>query len=165
DLQMANFESARRGFEDAMVLDRAVGQWLKLARDLLGLGQAHLFSGDYETALGPLERSLAMARDLGDQLTVAAANIHLGLCLAMVRDPLEGLDMVEDGYRQAVRAGLREAEIGADLHLLRIALVQHDDEMASAALRRCKMHRARSRTPLFDRIFGELETRAGPFLQ
>ncbi len=165
DLLTADFERARRGFEEAMVLDRAVGQWNKLAKDLLGTGQCLLWQGRYDDALGPLERAVSMATDLGDQLTASAGFIHLGLALSMTSDPVGGVKMVEDGYRRAVRGGLREAEIAADLHLLRIALVQRDDRAASYAMKRCEIHRQSARSPLFARVFGELQTQAGPFLE
>lgn len=165
DLLRADFARARQGFEEAMVLDRAVGHWSKLAKDLLGSGQCHLWPGRYDDAVAPLERAVSMATDLGDQLTAAAGFVHLGLALSMTSDPVGGMKMVEDGYRRAVRGGLREAEIAADLHLLRIALVQRDESSATDAMRRCQIHRQTARSPLFNRVFGELQTQAGPFIQ
>lgn len=164
DLLAARFDEAERSFEEAMMLDRAVGDWTKLARDLVGKGQSLLWRGRYDDALVPLERALGMARDLGDKLTLAACHVHLGLALAMVRDPLEGIRMVDEGARRAIRAGLRDAEVAADLHMLRIALAQRDDEAAKAAMRRCEVHRTSSQSPLFKKVFGDLQTMAGPFI-
>lgn len=164
DLLDARFAEARSGYEESIVLHRAVGRWAKVAKDLVGLGQTFVWVGRFDEAIEPLERALSIARDLGDELSAAAAFVHLGVSLAMTRDPLDGLRMVEDGYRRAVRGGVREAEIAADLHLLQIALAQRDERAVDSAMKRCLLHRSRARSRLFARVFADLQAKAVPFV-
>ncbi|MBI5510848.1 MAG: AAA family ATPase [Deltaproteobacteria bacterium] len=161
DMQGLRFEDARRGFAEVLGIDRALGLWRDEAADLVNLGQCHLWEGRLDEAQKHLDRGLSIALELGEQAVVAEAQVHLGLVVALTIDPEAGAAMCEDGFRKAVRAGLREVEIAGELHLLRVAIARHDVAGAEVALQRCTVHLPHMRWPLFKDVYERLKAAAG----
>ncbi len=158
DLLDGKFEPAIIGFERVLRMDRALGDWPGQALDLVNLGQAYLWAGNPMAAKSHLERSLNLSKDLGELLTLGEAKIHLGAVIALTEDLTAGKAICEEGRMLAKNSALREAEIAADLHLLRIAILEGDIECANATLLRCKQHGEHLTTkPLFRGVLGELE--------
>jgi len=163
-LANCDFEVSRERFDEAIHLDRALGDWAKEAFDLLHLGQALLWGGQLEAAQPKLEKALIIARELGSTSLESEAQVHLGAAIALSSDPEEGRAMCEEGYRRAVRGDLREVEIAADLHLLNLALLRQDRTGVEAGVERCSVHEHHMSPPIYQRVFADLEQRAARFL-
>jgi hypothetical protein len=164
DLHLRNFEAARIGFEDALKLDRALGNWVELANELVNLGQAQLWDGMAGAARRSLEQALHYAQDQADSLTVAEATVHLGAAVALDEDVAEGMAQCAEGERLAAQVGLREAEVAAHLHLLHLALVRQDHEGVRFYLERCREDEDDHRSPLFRHEFAERVAQARTLL-
>jgi tetratricopeptide (TPR) repeat protein len=162
DLHLRHFADAREGFEQALRLDRAMGSWADLASDLAGLGQGFLWDGRPQEARRPLEQALRCAQDQADSLVAAEASVHLGVCVALTSDPAEGLQLTLSGARLAAQVGAREAQLAADLHLLRIARIRSDAKAIAAMLGRCLDERRELRTPLLLGVLEELDPSGSP---
>jgi class 3 adenylate cyclase/tetratricopeptide (TPR) repeat protein len=152
--------SARATFSEALEMFRASGRLNEEAAILVGLGQSCLYEGLLDEARGHLERGLAVAQDIGDEVTVAAAQVHLGAALAWSVDPVEGVAMCTRGRDMAVRIGQKAIQVAGDLHLLKAALLQHDSPAAAKALTRCRAESGELKLPLLARVFQELTNTA-----
>ncbi len=158
DMLNGHFDMAVRGFNEALVMDRALRDWSAEAVDLVNLGQTHLWAGRAEEARPLLARAMGLARDLGEELTVAEAHVHLGAAIALTEDPLEGTRLCREGCERVQKAGLRESELAGELHLMRIAITRKEARAARVAMEHCREHEAQLRSlPLFRRTFAELE--------
>jgi predicted ATPase/class 3 adenylate cyclase len=93
-------------------LGRTDAQTRDLARclALFGLGQLCSFQGDYAEAIGYLEESLAIAREIGDRFRVAATLQPLGLAAL-------GLGDFASGHRHLNEALALAREIGDPLQI------------------------------------------------
>jgi len=154
------FDLARTAFEEALGAYRSTGRWRAEAMALLGLGQAFLWAGQLSEARHHLERGLAIAQDVGDVIATCDGQVNLGAAIAWTRDPNAGRDMCEEGARQAVRSGMRNIEVTAELHLLRSAILEGDLEAARAAARRCTVQAHHMNTPLLARRLQQLTEEA-----
>lgn len=63
--------------------------------------------------------------------------------------------MCDEGYKKAVRGDLREVEIAADLHLLRIALFRRDREAVAMAHARCAAHAHHLGPPVYQQVYAQ----------
>lgn len=162
ELLACDFDNACRGFERAVGLARAAGRWASEVAELGNLGEALAWAGRFDEAKRPLEQAMIVARELGDEQTAAAATVHLALAVGLAGDPDEGRRLVDDGYRRAIRAGLRGVEIAADLHALRMARTFGDEQALQAAAMRVGSHSALIRTPLLERAREQLLGGAAP---
>ncbi len=163
-LHLCEFEEAEVGFEEALKLDRALGNWMELANELVNLGQAQLWAGHPNPARLTLEKALRYAQEQADSLTVAEATVHLGAAVGLSDDLAEGTAICNSGAQLAVQVGLREAEVAAHLHQLHLALVRKDLEGVRSCLERCRDDSADHRTPLFQHAIAERVAQARQLL-
>lgn len=159
EMHLRDFGKAKAGFEEALQLDRASGSWVDLAGDLLNLGQVLLWDGQAQEARAPLEQALRYAQDQADSLAAAEATVHLGASVALSAEPAEGMALVYAGAKLAAQVGAREAQLCANLHLLRLALMRQDGKSASGMLARCRDDRKDHATPLLRSVMDELDQR------
>jgi adenylate cyclase len=164
DMEACDFEAARRGFEEAITMDRALGLWHDEAQDLVNLGQSCLWEGRLDEAQGHLDKGMAIALELGEDAIAAEAQVHLGAVVALTLDPEAGAVMCEEGFKKAVRGGLREVEVAAELHMLRIAVARRDAKGAEVALHRCAVQQPHMRWPLFKKTFETLKSEAATLI-
>ncbi|OGR13104.1 MAG: hypothetical protein A2341_08495 [Deltaproteobacteria bacterium RIFOXYB12_FULL_58_9] len=165
DLITCRFSSARKGFERAIVIDRAVGSWADEATDLVNLGQTLLWASSPDAGRFYLERALARARVLDEQLIAAEAQVHLGLALALTEDLAHGQSVCEEGVEFATKAGLQEVVIAGWLHLLRIGVLRGSAAVVDRYLKLLDADRTYMTTPLFQEAFSALEREAAPLLE
>jgi class 3 adenylate cyclase/tetratricopeptide (TPR) repeat protein len=155
-----DFEKARRCLHYALTLDRRSGRWLEEAEDILLLGQTHLWNRDHQAARPHLERALIIARDIGHELVRACALVHLGAVVALSENPAEGQRMCEEGHQLASQFDLRQVQMAACLHLLRIALAREDQTAARELRALCgEFETALFSIPLYNRELRELHRR------
>jgi class 3 adenylate cyclase/tetratricopeptide (TPR) repeat protein len=160
DLLSGEFDAAAEGFSSALVMARALGNRTEEAIGELRLGQCRSWGQAPERGRPHLERALQLSRDVGHKLTEIEAIVDLGAVIALTDDIEEGADLLEQGYRRAVRANLRHAEISADLHLLHNALLNGHTDALRAQLERCEAHADHLLAPLFHDAWEMLKTRA-----
>jgi tetratricopeptide (TPR) repeat protein len=158
--KLERFDEARALFEEGMGAFRSAGRVRAEAVATLGFAETFLWQGRVEDARAPLEHGLAVCQSIGDALGTAEGLVHLGAAGAWSQDPAAGAAMCEQGCKRALEAGLREAEVVAELHLLRTALLRHDAAAVATALRRCSVQRRHLTGPLFTRRLTELEAQA-----
>ncbi|MGC4114455.1 MAG: adenylate/guanylate cyclase domain-containing protein [Myxococcales bacterium] len=163
ELHLRLFGKARLGFEEALQLDRGLGQWVDLAGDLLNLGQTLVFDGQAQQARPHLEQALRYAQDEADSVTAAEATVHLGAAIALTSDLSEGMALVYAGAKLSGQVGARQTQLAANLYLLRFALMRRDARSAALLLVRCREDRKDYRSPLLEGVLAELEKQAlGP---
>ncbi|MFB9247874.1 tetratricopeptide repeat protein [Sphaerisporangium melleum] len=132
-------------FERAAELYRKLGDARGEAEALLWIGIFHqLVRGDGEAALGPLERSRALAAETGDALTLSYTLRHLGFAehmagrLEAARELLEESTRLrrELGFLPGVAAnlvGLAYLASGQDRRRDAVALIEEAGAIAEAA--------------------------------
>ena len=98
-----------------------------IAETLITRGSALLGMGRGYEGLGVLEAGLRLALERGLARTVARARINLGFYM-LFREPGRGLPVLQDGLRDAMRAGNLDSAITmtANLSSASYALGQHD---------------------------------------
>jgi class 3 adenylate cyclase/tetratricopeptide (TPR) repeat protein len=161
DLHLRQFADARLGFQQAIALNRATGNWLDVATNLSNLGQALLWDGQAAAAVAPLEEALRHAQESEDQLAVAEVMVHLGAAIGLTSDPIEGLALCTLGGARAAEAGLREAELAHLLLLAELALRAGEPTRIDAAIARCDQVADEFATPLLAHAYAALRRRAG----
>jgi tetratricopeptide (TPR) repeat protein len=158
DLYSGDVAHALAGFEEAVVMARALGTRSDDAIDQLNLGISHLFNGDADRAVRHLESALAISTEVGHAGTEIEATVHLGLALALSDDIEQGEKLVEAGMERAEPGGF--VHTSGVLHLLHIAILRRDlrliHERLSAAN---KLDRA-SMPPILQRTLRRLMSRA-----
>lgn len=156
DLHLRDFAAARAGFQQAIQLNRAAGNWLDVATNLSNLGQAWLWDDQPAAAVAPLEEALRHAQDAEDELAVAEVMVHLGAAIAMTSDPIEGTALCRDGGARAAATGLREAELAHLLLLAELARRSGDADAFAAAWQACLAAEPEFATPLLRGAFDAL---------
>lgn len=160
DFLAGDVDVALDGFRSAIAVARALGSRASEAVEELMLGRCLLWAQRADEAKPHLERAVSLSRDLGHKLVEAEAIVELGAAIGLTEDLAEGTALVEEGFRRAVRGDLRFAEISADLHLLRLAVLRYDVSAVREQLSRCGAHEGHFQAPVFDRAYDELKGRA-----
>lgn len=155
-LHTLRFDEAERGFREAAELYRALGTWGEVANAFANLGQTLVWRGRADEALAPLERALALALDVEDDVVVVEVKVHLGFARAVAHDPRGGRELLEEGERLALSARLREPSLVAALHRARLARIVGDDEARAAAVRDFEARAEGRMTPLLEKMLSEV---------
>jgi len=127
DLNSGDVKHALAGFEESIVMARALGTRSDDAIDQLNIGACHLYAGNADVAVRHLESSLAIAADAGLRAIETESMVHLGLALALTDDIDQGESLVADGRKRAEPGSFIDK--AALLHLLHIALLRRDLEL------------------------------------
>jgi tetratricopeptide (TPR) repeat protein len=73
-----DYDSARKYYQDSVVLDRELGDRSGIAKVLGNLGNVALLQGDYDAARKSYQQSLDLAQALGDRQLIATILLNLG---------------------------------------------------------------------------------------
>ncbi|MBT8491969.1 MAG: AAA family ATPase, partial [Deltaproteobacteria bacterium] len=158
DLVSGDVAHALAGFEEAVVMARALGTRSDDAIDQLNLGICHLFGGDADRAVRHLESALAISSEVGHAGTETEATVHLGLALALSDDIEQGERLVESGMERAEPGGF--VHDSGLLHLLHIAILRRDLPLVDERLKAVLALDRSSLPPLLQRTLRRLSSRA-----
>lgn len=119
-------------FERATLLYESLGDLRGLAEALFWVGTYHqVVQGSNEAALSHLERSLALARQVGDTLTVSYALRHLGIAEHAAGRLAGARERLEESLRLRRELGFQP---GVAANLLGLAYVAAEDGRREEAL-------------------------------
>ncbi len=136
-MMKGRLEKAEVGFKEALKMQRMLRNRSVETVNLVNLGMVYVWMRRWEQALKALEKARKVALELGETGTIAEVDIFLGAAIAHTSSPREGRVRIEKGRDGVVLAGLREAQVAAELQLLRVALKMGDSDTAAMHLARC----------------------------
>ena len=76
-LVQGSYDKSGAGYQEALILDKALGLGARIAADLSGLGAVAARKGDIPGAIGWYQRSLEVSRNGGDKESAAATTAEL----------------------------------------------------------------------------------------
>jgi len=112
--ELGSFDEAASSAREAATLAEAEAQPFSLVVAYVGTGMVDLFRGDYERAMGPLERGLVIGRLSDIPLLFPAVAAPLGLTYALAGRHAEGIRLLDDAVERT-----EAMELGAN-HALRL---------------------------------------------
>jgi tetratricopeptide (TPR) repeat protein len=93
--EQGDFVAALASAEEGMQLGESVTSSDSLIQACIGMGIVHLQRGDFDRAIPPLERALAVCRDTGVVLFIPWSASHLGLTYSLCGRLAEALPLLE----------------------------------------------------------------------
>jgi tetratricopeptide (TPR) repeat protein len=112
--ELGSFDGATVHAREAAALAEVEAQPFSLIVAYVGTGMVDMFRGDYERAMGPLERALVIGRLSDIPLLFPAVAAPLGLTYALAGRHAEGIRLLEDAVERT-----EAMELGAN-HALRL---------------------------------------------
>jgi tetratricopeptide (TPR) repeat protein len=157
DLLSGDVDDALRGFEESIVMARALGTRTDEAIDQLNLGLCHLFAGRPDKAMGFLEAAVGISSEAGDHATRAEARVNLGMALALTDDIEAGEALCRKGLEQSPDQFVRDT---AAVHLLHIAILHRDKELIDERFAEVRRIEQGTVAPILRRTIDKLERKA-----
>ena len=77
---MGNFKAALASYQEAIEVDRKIGDKNGLTQNLMSLGSFYLDHGKYDEALKYTNEALQIARDTQDEMSQATLLKNIGSC-------------------------------------------------------------------------------------
>ena len=112
--ELGSFDEAASSAREAAALAEHEAQPFSLVVGYVGAGMVDMFRGDYERAMGPLERGLVIGRLSDIPLLFPAVAAPLGFTYALAGRHAEGIRLLEDAVERT-----EAMELGAN-HALRL---------------------------------------------
>ena len=94
------------------------------------LAQLYLYAYRYPEHVAAVERTMALARDAGDDAILAVAELNQGLALLMMGRTAEAATALEQGGRRAEATGQHSARVGTLSTVAAICLLASEPEIA-----------------------------------
>jgi predicted ATPase len=128
-----DYPACERYLTESLELARQVGDLLRAAHAVHGLGLLALNRADIDTARSRLEEALRLHLDAGDnEQTVSAARTRLGTVLLAQGDHDRAEAMMRQGLEAARRSGDRTSTYVALYNLAQVALARADHDGAAS---------------------------------
>ena len=112
-LAYAALGDARRAidyYEQALAIDREIGDWRGEGVDLANLGNAYTDQGDARRAIDYYEQALAIAKEIGDRYNEGVDLDHLGNAYRALDNARRAIDYYEQALAVAREIGDRHGE-------------------------------------------------------